>query len=207
MLMPNQLKYNRILDALQELLKSHKLQTISVSEIAHTAGIGKGSIYYYFPSKDAILEALVERNYEKPLQTAKDLAYQTDISPFTRMAMIFQACRSSSSEFIKSEDSTGSGTQEKAFLHQKYVNHIITELKPVLAEIIRQGIRSGEIHFGDPEALAEIVLIILTVKMDNTLVPSSKEEIENTISALISLLEKGTGNPPGSLNFLKSQFS
>ncbi|MGI6011993.1 MAG: TetR/AcrR family transcriptional regulator [Ruminococcus sp.] len=203
--MPNQLKYDRILDALQELLKDQKLQAISVSEIAHTAGIAKGSIYYYFPSKDAILDALVERNYEKPLQTAKDLANQRDISPFTRMAMIFQACRNSSSEFIKSENHAGPGTQEKAFLRQKYVNHIITELKPVLAEIIRQGITAGEIHFEDPEGLAEIVLIVLTVKIDNTLIPSSKEEIERTISALISLLEKGTGNPPGSLNFLKSQ--
>ena len=202
--MPNPVKYHKILDALQTLLENQELQNISVSEIAHTAGIGKGSIYYYFPSKDAILQALVERNYEKPLQTAKALAYQTEISPFTRMAMIFQACRNSSSEFLKSEDSTDSSTQAKIFLHQKYVNHIITELKPVLAEIIRQGVESGEIHFDDPESLAEIVLIVLTVKMDNTLVPSSKEEIETTISALISLLEKGTGNPPGSLNFLKS---
>ena len=63
-------KYELILDSLQKLLESKNLQTISVSEIAHTAGIGKGSIYYYFPSKDAILDALVERNYEKPLTTA-----------------------------------------------------------------------------------------------------------------------------------------
>ena len=202
--MPNQQKYERILDALQELLENHKLQSISVSEIAETAGIGKGSIYYYFPSKDAILEALVERSYEKPLQTAKALAGRTEISPFIRMAMIFEACRNSSSEFIKSENNKNSGTQEKAFLHQKYINHIITELKPVLAEIIRQGIKAGQICFSDPDALAEIVLIVLTVKMDNTLVPSSKEDIENTISALISLLEKGTDNPPGSLNFLIS---
>ena len=111
--MPNQLKYNRILDALQELLENRNMQTISVSDIAQTAGIGKGSIYYYFPSKDAILDALVERNYEKPLQTAKDLADRTEISPFTRMAMIFQACRSSSSEFLKSEERAGSDTQEK----------------------------------------------------------------------------------------------
>ena len=66
-----QAKYNLILDSLQKLLENKKLQTISVSEIAQAAGIGKGSIYYYFPSKDAILEALVERNYEKPLTTAK----------------------------------------------------------------------------------------------------------------------------------------
>ena len=202
--MPNQQKYERILDALQELLENHKLQSISVSEIAETAGIGKGSIYYYFPSKDAILEALVERSYEKPLQTAKALAGRTEISPFIRMAMIFEACRNSSSEFIKSENNKNSGTQEKSFLHQKYINHIITELKPVLAEIIRQGIKTGQICFSDPDALADIVLIVLTVKMDNTLVPSSKEDIENTISALISLLEKGTDNPPGSLNFLIS---
>ena len=87
------MKYDKILDALQSLLVTKELSTISVSEIAQTAGIGKGSIYYYFPSKEAILEALVKRSYEAPLDTAKHLAEQTDISPFTRMAMIFQACR------------------------------------------------------------------------------------------------------------------
>ena len=84
--------------------------------------------------------------------------------------------------------------------------HLITELKPVLAEIIKQGIDKGEISFDNPDALAEIVLIVLTVKMDNTLIPSSREEIENTIAGLVSLLEKGTDNPPGSLNFLRSDF-
>ena len=199
--MPNQQKYERILDALQELLENHKLQSISVSEIAETAGIGKGSIYYYFPSKDAILEALVERSYEKPLQTAKALAGRTEISPFIRMAMIFEACRNSSSEFIKSENNKNSGTQEKAFLHQKYINHLITELKPELTEIIRQGIENGEIHFEHPAALAEIVLIVLTVKLDNTLIPSSKENIEETIRGLISLLEREPEIPRAPLIF------
>ena len=59
--MPKQMKYDKILDALQSLLVTKELSTISVSEIAQTAGIGKGSIYYYFPSKEAILEALVKR--------------------------------------------------------------------------------------------------------------------------------------------------
>ena len=135
----------------RKLLENKNLQTISVSEIAQTAGIGKGSIYYYFPSKDAILEALVERNYEKPLTTAKNLACQTDIPPFTRMAMIFQACRNSSTEYLKSGKESGVSAPEKALLHQKYMNHLISEFKPVLAEIIRQGIDTGEIHFDRPE--------------------------------------------------------
>ncbi|HJC25098.1 MAG TPA: TetR/AcrR family transcriptional regulator [Candidatus Eisenbergiella merdavium] len=201
--MANLTKYNKILDALQNLMESRNIQTISVSEIAQTAGMGKGSIYYYFPSKDAMLEALIERNYEKPLETAKTLAGQTDISPFTRMAMIFQACRSSSSEFLRQEEPVSlTGTQERAYIHQKYMTHLISELKPELTEIIRQGIEKGDIHFGHPAALAEIVLIVLTVKLDNTLIPSTREEIEETMRGLISLLEKGTENPAGSLNFL-----
>ncbi len=195
-------KYDLILDSLQKLLENRNLQTISVSEIAQTAGIGKGSIYYYFPSKDAILEALIERNYEKPLTTAKILSAQTDIPPFTRMSMIFQACRNASAEYLRSGQESSVGAPEKALLHQKYMSHLISEFKPVLAEIVQQGIDAGEIRFDRPEVLAEIVLIILTVKMDNTIVPSSHEEIEETIAGLVSLVEKGTDNPPGSLNFL-----
>ena len=203
--MTKQEKYNNILDALQKLLESKTIQSISVSEIAQAAGMGKGSIYYYFSSKDAILEALIDRNYRIPLDTAKNLACQTEISPFTRMAMIFQACRNSSQVFLQQRDSASQVTlQEKALLHQKYMSHLISELKPALAEIIRQGIDRGDIHFDRPAALAEIVLIVLTVKMDNSLSPTTPEETEDTIQGLISLLEKGTENPAGSLNFLTS---
>ena len=200
--MQNQTKQTQILDALQTLLKTKHIQNISVSEIAQTAGIGKGSIYYYFPSKDSIVDALVERNYEAPLKTAKKLAMQTDISPFTRMALIFQACRNSSSAFRTRKDSELSDAREDAFIRQKYMRHLISEMKPVLTEIIRQGIREGQIHFEHPAALAEIVLIVLTVKLDNSLAPSEPQETEETIRGLISLLEKGTDNPAGSLNFL-----
>ena len=200
--MQNQTKQTQILDALQTLLKTKHIQNISVSEIAQTAGIGKGSIYYYFPSKDSIVDALVERNYEAPLKTAKKLAMQTDISPFTRMALIFQACRNSSSAFRTRKDSELSDAREDAFIRQKYMRHLISEMKPVLTEIIRQGIREGQIHFEHPAALAEIVLIVLTVKLDNSLAPSEPQETEETIRGLISLLAKGTENPAGSLNFL-----
>lgn len=79
---------------------------------------------------------------------------------------------------------------------------MISELKPDLTEIIKQGIESGEIHFDYPAALAEIVLIVISVKLDNSLLPSSPEETEDTIRGLISLLEKGTGVEPGTLSYL-----
>lgn len=202
--MKDRTKYDLILDALQTLLEKKDMKTISVQEIARTAGIGKGSIYYYFSSKDKILEALIERSYKKPLELAKNLTAQTDIPALTRMAMLFQACRTSSAEFLRQRKPSTMTGAEKAFLHQTYINYLVTELKPVLTTIIEQGIETGDIEFDYPAALAEIVLIVLTLKLDNTIVPASEEEIAQTIRGLISLLEKGTGNATGVLNFLLS---
>ncbi|MGN0387682.1 MAG: TetR/AcrR family transcriptional regulator [Suilimivivens sp.] len=200
--MVESIKSQKILDALQQLLEEKSIRHISVSEIAEKAGIGKGSIYYYYPSKDAIVDALIKRNYEQPLQTAKSLSSRTDISSFTRMAMLFQACRNSSAVFIRQKRHSETSAQDLALLHQKYLNYLVSELKPVLTEIISQGIACGEIHFDYPAALSEIALIVLAVKLDNSLVPSAPEEIEDTLKGLISLLEKGTGVPAGTLDYL-----
>lgn len=201
--MPDLKKYEKILDSLQQLLEQKNIQNISVSEIASNAGMGKGSIYYYFPSKNAIVEALIKRNYEKPLQIAKHLVSQSDISPFTRMAMLFQACRNSSSAFLNQNNAAEiSDAQNQALLHQKYLNYLISELKPELAEIIKQGIERGEIHFDYPEALSEIVLIVIAIKLDNSFIPSTQQETENTLKGLISRLERGTGVPNGTLSYL-----
>ena len=197
-------KYDRILDALEQLLIDSNMENISVSDIAAKAGIGKGSIYYYFPSKEAILDALIQRNYEKPLRTAKDLADQTDIPPFTRMAMLFQACRSSAAAFLKQDNEKNRAVtlQESAYLYQKYLNYMVSELKPNLSKIIKQGIAAGEIRFDYPEALAEIALIVLGLKLNNTFLSAAPEDCENTIRGLIALLEQGTGLPEGTLNYL-----
>ena len=202
MLMAESIKSQKILDALQQLLEEKSIRHISVSEIAEKAGIGKGSIYYYYPSKDAIVDALIRRSYEQPLLTAKSLSSRTDISSFTRMAMLFQACRNSSVVFIRQKHRSETSAQDLALLHQKYLNYLVSELKPVLTEIISQGIACGEIHFDYPAALSEIALFVLAVKLDNSLVPSTPEEIEDTLKGLISLLEKGTGVPAGTLDYL-----
>lgn len=42
---------------------TNPVQDITVDMIAKNAGIGKGSIYYYFKSKEEIIDAVIERSY------------------------------------------------------------------------------------------------------------------------------------------------
>ena len=90
--MQNNKKRDLILDAMQELMNESSNRAISVSDIAEKAGIGKGSIYYYFESKNDIIEAVIERSYSMAIKKSKDLVSSTDIDAFAKMEIIFRAC-------------------------------------------------------------------------------------------------------------------
>ena len=205
--MPSSEKYHQILDAMEKLLKSSDVRTISVTDIAKEAGIGKGSIYYYFSSKNDILEQLIQRNYKKTIENAYKLASQQEISPFERMTSLFLLCQEASMELSRTESSDFWESQENALIHQKYIQYMIASLSPVLTEIIRQGIEQGVIGCKDPSSLAEIVILVFTTELDNTLAPKSTEEIRDTLSAFMELLENGAHIQKGRLRPIGDYFS
>jgi len=56
---------DRILNAARELLLHYGYDKTTVSDIAQAAGISKGAIYLHFPSKDALVEALLWHDAER----------------------------------------------------------------------------------------------------------------------------------------------
>jgi AcrR family transcriptional regulator len=55
---------NTILDAAERLFVKHPDRMASVAEVAAAAGLAKGTVYLYFPSKEEMLLALHERHVE-----------------------------------------------------------------------------------------------------------------------------------------------
>ena len=196
-------KLDQILDAFYELLINDDIQHISVSKIAKQAGIGKGSIYYYFKSKDEMLNALIKRTYAGTLEMAKELVSQTELSIYSRLAQITNACVADTKEFLRRSEALRNQTPssdrvyDSAYIHQQFMKHTIVDFKEIFTEIIQQEIDKGTVKSTSASEIAEIVLIIFTVKIDNTLSPSSDEDAAKTLQMLITLLERGTGNKDG----------
>ena len=201
--MQNHNKREQILDAMQELMGSSNAQAISVSDIAQKAGIGKGSIYYYFSSKNDIIDAVIERYYSLVLDAGKELAASSHMDAFKKMELIYHACLDSSTELRRQEAiGTFNEQQESAFIHQKFARIIITRLKPILTDIIRQGMEEGTIHCEYPEETAQIVLTVLTITLDNNLIPADQDQIGRILTAFTQMQEKSMDIPAHTLEFV-----
>ncbi|EKF21272.1 HTH-type transcriptional regulator EthR [Mycolicibacterium hassiacum DSM 44199] len=67
-----------ILATLERLLQERPLADISVDELAKGAGLSRPAFYFYFPSKDAVLVALVEQVINEADRNADEAMGGTD---------------------------------------------------------------------------------------------------------------------------------
>ncbi|BBA95287.1 putative transcriptional regulator [Actinacidiphila reveromycinica] len=63
------LREERILDATRRLVTERSMADITIDDIAAAAGISRTSFYFYFPTKQAVLAALMEQVWERFGQT------------------------------------------------------------------------------------------------------------------------------------------
>jgi len=59
--MPRESKKELLLDAAEKILETQSYENLSLDRIAEVSGVSKGGLLYHFPTKEAVLAALVER--------------------------------------------------------------------------------------------------------------------------------------------------
>lgn len=196
-------KRELILDAMQDLMAEGKASSTTVSDIARKAGIGKGTIYYYFTSKNDIIGAVIERSYSRVLENGRHLAESTEISVFEKMKIIHYSCLDAARELKRQEANLSfSEQQQNALIHQKFAGIIITEMKPILTDILQQGSKEGVLRCEHPKETAHIILTLLTHLLDNHPVWLTQEERINTLLVLADIQEAAMEIPRGTLRFL-----
>jgi AcrR family transcriptional regulator len=67
----------RVLDAAGEALTTEG-QAVSTEEIARRAGVGVGTVFRHFPTKEALIEAVLAQRIERLAQAARALAQAED---------------------------------------------------------------------------------------------------------------------------------
>jgi len=77
-----------ILDAALELCSTHEFESVTVEQIATQVGIGKGTVYKHFSSKDELLFRINIRFYEGLLQQLREQI--SDLPPLQQFQQIIE---------------------------------------------------------------------------------------------------------------------
>jgi AcrR family transcriptional regulator len=79
-----------VMDTAADLVAEQGLRSVTMSEIAEKTGIGRATLYKYFPHVDAILHAWHERHVNSHLQRLAEIRDRTD-DPGERLERVLEA--------------------------------------------------------------------------------------------------------------------
>jgi len=185
---------DRILDAADRLLARYGYQKMTIDDLAREVGIGKGTVYLRFRSKEEIVLFRVDRVVRRLVEQLLAIA-QSDASPdakIRRMLLLrvmfrfdsVQHYTESISEVLRA---LRSGLLER---HQK---HFEQEAR-VFAQVLKEGQAAGVFHNIQGLRTARVLLVAT-----NSLLPfslstrelGSRREVENNCKKVADLLVAG----------------
>lgn len=151
-----------ILDTTWMLACRHGPAAVRMSEIAERTGIGRATLYKYFPDVNAILAAWHHRQIESHLAELAAIRDRTP-DPARRLAAVLEAYARIHQQ--RAHHRRGAhGAELTTLLHtDDQVAHAQRQLHQLLEELIEQAMRAGEVRDDVPPAeLAGYCLHALT---------------------------------------------
>ncbi|MGI8626901.1 MAG: TetR/AcrR family transcriptional regulator [Geodermatophilaceae bacterium] len=129
------------LDATAALVAEHGLLSVTMSQIAEETGIGRATLYKYFPDVEAILLAWHERQISAHLEQLADAREQAG-EPGQRLEAVLHAYA------LIAHESHGHHDKElSAFLHRdEHVGRAEQQLRAMIGELLTEGARSGDLR-------------------------------------------------------------
>ncbi|MGH2740569.1 MAG: TetR/AcrR family transcriptional regulator [Actinomycetota bacterium] len=130
-----------ILDTTAALVDEHGLLSVTMSQIAEETGIGRATLYRYFPDVEAILHAWHERQITGHLEHLAEVRDGPGDAA-ARLAAVLEAYA------LLSHQSHGHhNTELAAFLHRdQQVARAERKLHRMIRELVSEGSRAGDLR-------------------------------------------------------------
>ena len=183
-----------ILDATDHLLSSYGYKKMTIDDLAREVGIGKGSVYLHFASKEEIALSHIDRIVERVKAELNAIA-DSDVSPIEKIKRMIAA------RVLMRFDSVQHYTRN--------LNDLLADLRPkllarrkkyfveeaaIFVKVVERGQAAGNFKAGDATEIVETILLAT-----NSLLPFSltarelgeRAEIEEKTMRLANLLLEG----------------
>jgi AcrR family transcriptional regulator len=199
----------------QNLFYTKGYESTSVRDIVDEVGVAKGTFYYYFDSKLAVLEATVEELVEQSLAVMVDIVDDESLNATQKWVLTAQVINNWKAE-RKDEllaISRALQKEENTVLFFKLQKKGVQLFAPEFARIIAQGIEEGIFDVEFVEEAAEFTMAIQLVMSDTfidiILNPECHDDplatAQRKVAAMQYSIERILGATPDSLPLIDTQ--
>jgi AcrR family transcriptional regulator len=183
-----------ILDAVDALLARFGYGKMTMEDVARQVGIGKGTIYLHFPSKQELVLSHIDRIAETVVQKLREQAAASDpVDRRLRRMLILRV--------LVRFDSVSHYTQNLGDLLSSLRAPLLVRRQSyfekeavVFEEVLREGARSGALECPDPRVAALVLIQSTNSLLPFNLTPGElgrREEVEDQVGRIADLLVKG----------------
>ena len=150
----------QILDAALAEFADRGFAAARLDDIARRAGVAKGTIYLYFPDKDALFRGVVHELLITRIERGERDAGRVDESAVETLRRILRAYW----EFIRSPNFAPlfrlvhAELPHYPDLARFYAEEVVARGQRLIADVIRTGVERGEFRAVDPRVAARMVV-------------------------------------------------
>ena len=200
------------MEVAQRLLQTKGYERMSIQDLLEELGASRGAFYHYFDSKQALLEAVVDRITDAALGSVEPVINDASLTAADKLTRVFadigrwkterRALVLSLMEVWMSD--------ENAIFREKIRQRLMTRLVPPLTRIVQQGMAEGTFTARSPQDTA-MVLVMLIEGFQNRALELfiarqanrvTYEDAERYFATYLDAFERILGAAPGSITLI-----
>lgn len=182
---------DEFLDTAQELFFTKGYKQTSIESIIKKIGVAKGTFYYYFKSKEDLLDKLTYKMSKKILEEVKKIVEKDDLNAIDKLNQAYAVAGSvklENIELLKVLLKAFYNDRNLFFRHKMFMSSMEI-LAPEFSKIIRQGVNEKAFNTPFPDEAARLIF-----------------EIANTFSGKIPQLIMDLDKNPENLNKVEKEY-
>lgn len=171
-----------LLQIAYRLFVSKGYEETSIDEIITEAQIAKGTFYYHFESKSALLEAIINNMITEQVEKAKKFLSAPLPIPQKTVAII----TSFRPEQTEMDIQNALHKKENVIIHEKINKRVIEEAVPILCEVVSEGISQGVLQCDNIKERVRMTLVISSSVFDHgDFTPADIDVFIDTVEKLL----------------------
>lgn len=185
------------MDIAEQLFLEKGYDDTLVSDIVNQAGVAQGTFYYYFKSKEAVLDEITDKYIQIIVRSMEQISKDENLHAVDKLVKIFKFSVSFR------EDTMGImqevNDEKNLHLQRKFEERIPLETVSPLAHIFKEGVDEGIFNTPYPDYAAKTfngISAMVLQGLDN----ADTDEIKRRFMVIFDFIERILGTESGVIN-------